>query len=183
MLSHCSCLQPKTYVKREATITVFELLMMGGVSPETCWTIKKHWNNKFSYTVASCCLFLWDSIVAVDNICLTFIRHQLQERYANTVYKLIKQRCNYIQRESVLAYKRTKLSFVFCCETEVGWRERGLHDVLFQMWDNQKGTVRKQVGYRGKIILCSMMKVMFSYSWTVQKLKRWRGRNLWTLSG
>jgi hypothetical protein len=27
--------QPKTYVKPEAAITVFELLMMGGVSPET----------------------------------------------------------------------------------------------------------------------------------------------------
>jgi hypothetical protein len=31
--------QPKTYVKPEAAITVFEHLMMGGVSPETCWTI------------------------------------------------------------------------------------------------------------------------------------------------
>jgi hypothetical protein len=34
--------------------------MMGGVSPETCWAIKKHWNNKSYYTVASCWLFLWD---------------------------------------------------------------------------------------------------------------------------
>jgi len=33
---------------------------MGGVSPETCWAIKKHWNNKFYYTVASCWFFLWD---------------------------------------------------------------------------------------------------------------------------
>jgi hypothetical protein len=33
--------------------------MMGGVSPETCWAIKKHWNNKFYYTVASCWFFLW----------------------------------------------------------------------------------------------------------------------------
>ena len=35
-LSHCSGRQPKTYVKPEAAITVFEFLMMGGVSPETC---------------------------------------------------------------------------------------------------------------------------------------------------
>jgi len=28
--------QPKTYVKPEAAITVFEVLMMSGVSPETC---------------------------------------------------------------------------------------------------------------------------------------------------
>ena len=52
--------QPKTYVKPEVVITVFELLMMGCVSPETCWAIKKHWNNKLYYTVASCWFFLWD---------------------------------------------------------------------------------------------------------------------------
>jgi hypothetical protein len=34
--------------------------MMGGVLPETCWAIMKHWNNKFYYTVASCWFFLWD---------------------------------------------------------------------------------------------------------------------------
>jgi len=59
-LSHRSGRQPKTYVKPKAAITVFELLMVGGVSPETCWAIKKLWNNKFYYTVASCWFFLWD---------------------------------------------------------------------------------------------------------------------------
>jgi len=38
----------------------FELLMMGGVSPQTCWAIKKHWNNKLHYTVSTCWFFLWD---------------------------------------------------------------------------------------------------------------------------
>ena len=33
---------------------------MGGVSPGTCWAIKKQWNNEFYYTVASCWFFLWD---------------------------------------------------------------------------------------------------------------------------
>jgi len=37
----------------EAAITVLELLMLGGLSPETCSAIKKHRNNKFYYTVAS----------------------------------------------------------------------------------------------------------------------------------
>jgi hypothetical protein len=50
--------QPKTYVKQEAAITVLELLMMNSVLPETCCEIKKHWNNKFYYTFASCWLFL-----------------------------------------------------------------------------------------------------------------------------
>ena len=31
-----SCRQPQTYIKPEAAITVFELLMMSGVSLETC---------------------------------------------------------------------------------------------------------------------------------------------------
>jgi hypothetical protein len=34
--------------------------MMGGVSPETCWAIKKHWNDKFYYMSAACWFFLWD---------------------------------------------------------------------------------------------------------------------------
>jgi len=34
--------------------------MMGGVSLETRWTIKKYWTNKFYYTVASCWFFLWN---------------------------------------------------------------------------------------------------------------------------
>ena len=61
--SHDSCQQSQTYVKPEAAISVFELLMMSGVSLETCWAIKKHWNNKFYYTVASCWLFLYDSLL------------------------------------------------------------------------------------------------------------------------
>jgi hypothetical protein len=63
--SHRSGRQPKIYVKSEAAITVLELLMMGSVSPETCWEIKKHWNNKFYYTVASCWLFLWNLYFAM----------------------------------------------------------------------------------------------------------------------
>ena len=35
-MSHRSCRQPKTYIKPEAAITVFDLPMMGGVSSETC---------------------------------------------------------------------------------------------------------------------------------------------------
>ena len=31
-----SCRKPQTYVKPEAAITVFDLLMMSGVSLETC---------------------------------------------------------------------------------------------------------------------------------------------------
>jgi hypothetical protein len=34
--------------------------MMSGVSLETCWAIKKHWNNKFYYTAASFWLSLYD---------------------------------------------------------------------------------------------------------------------------
>jgi hypothetical protein len=58
-LSHHSGRQPQTYLKLKAAITVFELLMLGGVSSETCWAIKKHLNNKLYYTVAFCWFFPW----------------------------------------------------------------------------------------------------------------------------
>jgi hypothetical protein len=35
-LGHDSCRQPQTYVKPKAAITVFEFLMMSGVSLKTC---------------------------------------------------------------------------------------------------------------------------------------------------
>jgi hypothetical protein len=35
-ISHDSCQQPQTHVEPDAAITVFELLMMSGVSLETC---------------------------------------------------------------------------------------------------------------------------------------------------
>jgi hypothetical protein len=47
-------------------------LMMGGVLPKTCWAIKKHLNNKFYYTFASCWFFLWDLFLLVcRNICMS----------------------------------------------------------------------------------------------------------------
>jgi hypothetical protein len=36
----------KKYVKPEAAISVFEVLMVGFVSPKRRREIKKHWNNK-----------------------------------------------------------------------------------------------------------------------------------------
>jgi hypothetical protein len=71
-LIHDSCRQPQTYVKPEAEVTVFELLMMSGVSLKTCWAIKKHWNNKFYYTVASCLLLLY-------NLCYDILFHEHQD--------------------------------------------------------------------------------------------------------
>ena len=38
----------------------FRLLMMGGVSPETCWASHKYGIIKFWYTVASCWIFLYE---------------------------------------------------------------------------------------------------------------------------
>jgi len=56
--------------------------MMGGVSPETCWAIKKHWNNKFYYTVASSWFFLW---ILVQ---YTFTHKQYTERHkTNNIYR------------------------------------------------------------------------------------------------
>jgi len=65
-LKNCNCslwFYIRFWLPVAAAITVFELLMMGGVLPETCWAIKKHWNNKFYYMVASCCFFPWGLVL------------------------------------------------------------------------------------------------------------------------
>jgi hypothetical protein len=41
----------------------FRLLMMGGLSPETCWASDKYGKIKFWYIVASCWIFLYESIM------------------------------------------------------------------------------------------------------------------------
>jgi hypothetical protein len=70
--------QPKSVCKTRGCNYIFELLVMGGVSPETCWAIKKHWNKKFYYTVASCWFFLW--VLYYDK---RIYEHQV---YITTVY-------------------------------------------------------------------------------------------------
>jgi len=46
-----------TRMKPEAVITVKMLLMMVIISLETCRAAREQWNNKLSYTVASCWFF------------------------------------------------------------------------------------------------------------------------------
>jgi len=50
LLPYCSILT-------RACKYVLELLMMSGVSLETCWAFSKLWNNKFYYKAASCWYF------------------------------------------------------------------------------------------------------------------------------
>jgi hypothetical protein len=90
LLSHRSGRQPKTYVKPEAAITVFELLMISGVSPETCWAIKKHWNNKFYYTVASYWFFLLDLHNSFKHSCchIVFYREIWNDMFAHDISML-----------------------------------------------------------------------------------------------
>jgi hypothetical protein len=38
----------------------FRLLMMGGVTPETCWASYKHEKIIFRYIIASCWIFLYE---------------------------------------------------------------------------------------------------------------------------
>jgi len=52
--------QPSMYEKPEAASAVFRLLMMGGVSPETCRASYKYGIIKFCYIVASCWICLYE---------------------------------------------------------------------------------------------------------------------------
>jgi hypothetical protein len=46
-LKNCNCSRLWFYIRLWLQLQFFELLMMSGASLETCWAIKKHWNNKF----------------------------------------------------------------------------------------------------------------------------------------
>ena len=50
----------------------FRLLMMGGVSPETCWASYKYGIIKFCYIVASC----WNFLYELFGQCLLFVFFQ-----------------------------------------------------------------------------------------------------------
>jgi hypothetical protein len=47
-------------IKNQRLSVQLWLLMMGGVSPETCWASYKYEIIKFWYTVASCWIFLYE---------------------------------------------------------------------------------------------------------------------------
>jgi hypothetical protein len=102
-LSHRSGRQPQTYVKPEVAITVFELLMMGGVSPETCWAIKKQWNNKLYYTVASCWLFLWDLFHEIWHLCIsTAVLHRIVYHWGWIFWRSLFLKVKYVLQETIL---------------------------------------------------------------------------------
>jgi len=62
--AHCACAwqRPTTFHvwKTRGCQCSFRLLMMGGVSPETCWALYKYGIIKFWYIVASCWIFLYE---------------------------------------------------------------------------------------------------------------------------
>ena len=49
---------PHGYINQRLQIQL-KLLMMSGVSLETCWAFNKLWNNKFYYKAASCWYLYW----------------------------------------------------------------------------------------------------------------------------
>jgi len=145
-----SCQQPQTYGKPEAAITVFELLMMSGVSLETCWAIKKHWNNKFYYTVASCWFFLWDLYYDAR-----INKHQVYPRtFGISVIEVRVLQNNSLKSRYKIGYKNKpifafpfevfpfKLSYftLICCSTSYVWNcheELKSHIRAFKLF-NQK---------------------------------------------
>jgi len=60
--AHCVWRRPTTFHvwKTRGCQSNFRLLMMGGVSPETCWASYEYGIIKFWYIVASCWIFLYE---------------------------------------------------------------------------------------------------------------------------
>jgi len=65
--------QPSTYEKPENCQCSFRLLMMGGVSPETCWASYKYGIIIIWYIVASCWISLYELSLSVVNYIYIYI--------------------------------------------------------------------------------------------------------------
>jgi hypothetical protein len=72
--------------------------MMCGVLPKTCWAIKKHWNNKFYYTVASFWFFLcdlyYDARIHERQVYLISLT-DVKPRISVNVYRRLKETSNF----------------------------------------------------------------------------------------
>jgi len=85
------------------------LLMMSGVSLETCWAIKKHWNNKFYYTVASCWFFF---LYNIPSLFPNFIRSRTHIIHQDT--KLPKPlcylNCKFVSWQQICGLKSSQMT-------------------------------------------------------------------------
>jgi hypothetical protein len=68
-----------TKVKPEAATAVIELLMMGGKTPETCWAVNKHQDNKLE----NCCIWM-----------VTYLNHTMMHRLTNLKHLQLFQTSN-----------------------------------------------------------------------------------------
>jgi len=68
---------------------------MSGVPLETCWPLKKLWNNKFYYKAASCWYFYW---VIYDWRSIAYkeqknILHEIRKRKVNWIGHILRRNC------------------------------------------------------------------------------------------
>jgi hypothetical protein len=74
---HLRVHQPSTLLwKNRSWQCSFRFLMMGGVSPETCWASYKYGIRKFSYIVASCWIFLYELWLNITTTFYQFSCHR-----------------------------------------------------------------------------------------------------------
>ena len=86
--AHCAWQQPSTYENPEAASAVLGRLMMGVVSPETCWASYKYGVIKFCYIVASCWIFLCE-FTCVSSRILDYVQGECKQSGEKAVTVLI----------------------------------------------------------------------------------------------
>jgi len=109
-------------------------LMMGGVSPETCWAIKKHWNNKFYYTAASCWFFLWDLYYDAR----IHEHHDLQHLKTTERLPTVVRNRDKVSKEPSVTYKIEAFHLLYSCWWSCsGWWTCDLYTSrLLLLWCN-----------------------------------------------
>jgi hypothetical protein len=87
---------------------------------ETCWAIKKQWNNKFYYTVASCWFFLWDLRLRyfqkAENAFIKYmliirLLHHVPKKMVNFCYQEYKGKCVRHEHTADINHRPSENSF------------------------------------------------------------------------
>jgi len=141
--------------------------MMGGVSPETCWAIKKHCNNKFYYTVASCWFFLWEELLScsqnlissVSTWSLNPIQRWTEGGTLSWTLKCVSQYHICIWKIGLQKYSTVWIYVLYC---PVNGRLSKLGVRLRSLWHSPKSYCAEQIGtnilaYKHKFVACFLL--------------------------
>jgi hypothetical protein len=132
---HCATTRPTTFYvcKTRGCQCCFRLLMMGGVSPETCWASHKYGIIKFWYIVASCWIFLYELWSTENFLCVWKIYITFAEYFSCPIWLHKNVSIYFFIKETVKIYKYNIHKLIYSVHV---WREINIVKTLSYVQQN-----------------------------------------------